>query len=613
MKERIQFLLLYYIFWITYFTCARIVFLTYHIQDVKVLTLEILYGIFKNGLVMDLSAAAYLSVIPFLLVSMSHFFKKSRLESMLYGFTFFLTAILTLIIVIDLEVYNVWKFRLDETPLNYLSSPREAFASASSSPIFKLFVSFLILMAIASYFVYRIISHNLNKWKFTEKFPFIPVALVITTLLIFPIRGGFSGKNLKPGSLYFSDNYFANISTLNSPWYFGYSLLKRFDTKLNPYSFLPRNIIQSNLAQLFPENIETDFPPIAAIDENTNVLLVVVESLTDKVIGKKVEGIEITPFLNSLRDSSVYFSNVYASGSHTEEGLVAILNGFPAVPGKSLIYESKKVEKLPFLTKDFEKESYATSFYYGGNASFLNLKEYLLLADYQNITESGSFPDSLQKSAWGVYDGELFQRFLTDYSTKSGRPFFSTILTASSHEPFQVPTAFKFNENSVENQFYNSVAYVDESLKDFLQNAKLQWWWKNTVVIIVADHGHRFPKGKSRFDDYKIPMFWTGGAIKKNQRFDAVVSQVDISKMLLSHFQLDGSAYVWAKNPLVATQPTWAFFTFNNGFGLVEPNGNLLFDNTGLKVLNVNGKKPKELIERGKTLQQATYEDYLKK
>ncbi|MDP5120230.1 MAG: LTA synthase family protein [Spirosomaceae bacterium] len=613
MKERIQFLLLYYIFWLTYFICARIIFLAYHIQDVKQLTLEMLYGIFKNGVVMDLSAAAYLSVIPFLLVCFSHFYKKSRLESILYSFTFFMTGILTLIIVIDLEVYNVWKFRLDQTPLNYLSSPKEAFASASASPIFQLFISFLLLMAIASYFVYRIISHNLNKWKFTKKLPFIPIALAITVLLIIPIRGGLSGKTLKPGNLYFSDNYFVNISTLNSPWYFAYSLVKQFDTKLNPYSFLPKKVIDKNLSELFPKKSNTKSTPIATVNDQTNVLIVIVESLTEKALGKKVDGIEITPFLNSLRDSSVYFSNMYAAGSHTEEGLVAILNGFPSIPGKSLIYEEKKVAKLPFLTKDFDRNSFATSFYYGGDASFLNLKNYLLTADYQNITEVGSFPDSLQKSSWGVFDGELLNRFITDYRTKSGRPFFSTILTASSHEPFKVPGKFRFTENSVENQFYNSLAYVDESLKSFISNAQKQWWWKNTVVIIVADHGHRFPKAASRFDDYKIPMFWTGGAVTKFQKNNDLLSQIDISTMILKHFNFNHSTYVWSKNPLLDKQPKWAFFTFNNGFGYVEPSGEILFDNTGLKVLSVSGKNKMTLEQRGKTLQQTTYEDYLRK
>lgn len=611
MKERLQFLLLYYIFWLTYFVCARTIFLAYHIQDTKHLTLELLYGIYKNGFVMDMSMSAYLSVIPFVLVAGSHFIKKSRLESWLYGYTLFFVFILTLLIIIDFEVYNVWKFRLDETPLNYLSSPKEAFASAKSSPIFQLFLSYLILLAIASYFVYRIISHNLNKWKFIEKIPFIPIVIGVTCLLIIPIRGGLFNKILTPGKLYFSDNYFANISTINSPWYFTYSLLKRFDKSLNPYGYLPRNEIKKNLAELYPKTTGS-YNPLIRVNDSTNVLFVVVESLTDKVLGKETNGHYITPFLNSLRDSSVYFSNVYASGSHTEEGIVALLNGYPSTPANSVIYENKKVASLPFLSKDFGKNNYATSFYYGGDASFLNLKQYILTADFQRIIESTSFPDSLQKSIWGVYDEVLFDRFLADNKIKSGKPFFSTLLTVSSHEPFDVPASPKFPDKDSEMKFYNAVNYVDQKIANFIAESRTQWWWENTLIVIIADHGHRFPKSSQRFDDYRIPMFWTGGAVKNYQQNNKVISQTDVPNILLSHFKIDASAYQWSKNSLKPSQPQWAFFTFNNGFGYVEPTGKLLFDNTGQRLLfsDFEDKNFKSL-NRAKTLQQSTYNDYI--
>ncbi len=611
MKERLQFLMLYYIFWLTYFVCARTIFLAYHIQDAKVLTLELLYGIYANGILMDISASAYLSVVPFALVAVSHFIKKSRLESLLYGYTLFFVFVLTLLIVIDLEVFNVWKFRLDETPLNYLVSPREAFASAKSSPLFQLFLSYLILLAIASYFVYRIISNNLNEWKFIAKLPFIPIVGVITFLLVIPMRGGVSKPTLTPGKLYFSDNYFANLSTLNSPWYFTYSLLKNFDDKLNPYSYLPRNELNRHLRKLYPRTKGT-FSKVAEVSEKTNVLFIVVESLTEKVIGKTVNGQSVTPFLNALRDSSVYFSNVYAAGSHTEEGIVALLNGYMSTPTNSVIYENEKVASLPFLSKDFGQQNYATSFYYGGDASFLNLKQYILTADFQRIVESTSFPDSLQKSIWGVYDEELFNQFLLDNQTQTSKPFFSTILTVSSHEPFDVPASSSFPDLTTEMKFYNAVNYVDQKIGNFLAASKKQWWWENTLVVIIADHGHRFPKSEQRFDDYRIPMFWTGGVVQKFEKKSQIISQTDVPKLVLNHYGLDDSAYNWSKNPLDVSQPDWAFFTFNNGFGYVEPFGKLLFDNTGQRLLFSSFKNSRDVtLNKAKALQQATYNDYI--
>ena len=178
MKERLQFLLIYFCFWVIYFLSARVIFLSYHIEDTKLLTLETVWGIFYNGIRMDFSMSGYLSTIPFVLVIISNFIKKSRLENWIFSYTFIAVFFITLLVVIDLQVYNTWGYRIDATPLHYLKSPREAWASVSSSPLFQLFISFIILLIIASYIVYRIITRNIDNWNHIENLPFIPVAVL---------------------------------------------------------------------------------------------------------------------------------------------------------------------------------------------------------------------------------------------------------------------------------------------------------------------------------------------------------------------------------------------------------------------------------------------------
>lgn len=613
MKERLQFLLLYYIFWIVYFISAKLVFLAYHINETKQLTLELIYGVFKMGLHMDLSMAAYLSLLPFLIVTFSHFIKKSKLETFLFSYTLLFVILITLMVVIDLEAYNVWKFRLDETPLNYLVSPREALASAKSSPIFQLVLSYIILISIAGYFVYRVISGQLDGWKFTKKLPFIPVSALLTLLLILPLRGGWSKKALAPGDLFFSSNYFANVSTLNTPWNFTYSLLKRFDSKLNPYTYLPRSEVSRSLRELYPE-VETKSPKVLNFNQKPNVVFLVVESLSSKLLGKQQEGILVLPFLSSLKDSSVYFNSVYAAGDHTEKGLVALLNGYPSCPTKSIIYENSKVEKLPFLSKQLGKENFNTEFYYGGNTAFINLKDYLLLSDFKKIIDGSSFPDAQKLSEWGVHDDVLLTKFLDDHKAKSSQIFFSTLLTLSSHEPFDVPSNYIFSVKNSENDYYNSMKFVDNSIENFITKAKKEWWWDNTLVVIIGDHGHRFPISNSRFLDNKVPLIFTGGVVKKNQVYDQLISQFDIPKLILDELNFDSSVFTWSKNPLKKQQPQWSFFTFNNGFGFIAEDGKLLFDNIGkIPLYNDNSKTPRISLRQGKSLQQITYEDYLKK
>ena len=124
MKERLQFLLIYFCFWVVYFLSARVIFLSYHIEDTKLLTIETFWGIFWNGIRMDFSMSGYLSVIPFLFVSISNFIKKSHLEYWIFSYTFVSVFFITLIVVIDLQVFNTWGYRIDATPLYYLKSPQ---------------------------------------------------------------------------------------------------------------------------------------------------------------------------------------------------------------------------------------------------------------------------------------------------------------------------------------------------------------------------------------------------------------------------------------------------------------------------------------------------------
>lgn len=610
MKERFYLLFLYFTFWLIFFISARVIFLSYHILDTKVLTLELVYGIFKNGLKQDLSFTALLSVFPFLLITFSHYIKKSIIESFLFTYTSIAVFILTFIIVADLEVYNVWKFRIDKTPLIYLRSPREAFASVKSSPIIQLFISYVILLIIANYFIYRIIANRMSNWKHIEKFPFMAYSLLLTFSLIIPMRGGFGESKITSENLYFSDNFFANNATLNAPWHFFYTIFKGDDTKLNPYTFLPTIDIELALKKLFKSSNE----PTVTISQksNPNVLLILCESLSEKTIDYKFDNQDVTPFLNQLKNEAIYFPNVYAAGDHTEDGLIALLNGYPANATSSIIYEDNKIKNLKFLSKEFNNSNFLTEFYYGGNTSFLNLKNYLLTSDFQLIHDANTFSDSLKISDWGVYDHSIFNEFLKNHAG-SQKSFFSTILTVSSHEPFEIPTKPKFAGEREDLAYLNAINYLDTSLSDFIYEAKKTKWWQNTLVIIIGDHGHRFPLGYERIEDFRIPLFITGGIVKQAAEVKTILSQNDIAQLIANElkFKID---FKWTKKqPLNKNELNWAYFSFNDGIGFVNSDGRLLYDNLGNKLISTSFKDSTQPLKLGRSLQQAIYEDYLTK
>ncbi|MCU0326531.1 MAG: sulfatase, partial [Spirosomaceae bacterium] len=290
MRERLYFLLLYYGFWVIFFVAARIIFLGYHIEDTKLLTLETVWGILWNGIRMDFSMAGYLSILPFLLVCFSNFVKKSRLENWIFSYTFVMVFIISLLIVIDLQVFNTWGYRIDATPLYYLKSPKEAWASVSSSPIFQLILSFILLLIVASYIVYRVITKNINSWVYTPNRYMVPLVLVITAALIIPIRGGFQLAPMNQSTVYFSNNNFANIAAVNATWNFFGSLVNGNYEKVNPFTYLPKEELTNNIKELYSRSGNTDFVIKKEI-QKPNVLLIVWESFTQKVIAKTINGV----------------------------------------------------------------------------------------------------------------------------------------------------------------------------------------------------------------------------------------------------------------------------------------------------------------------------------
>lgn len=610
MRERLRFMLIYFAFWTIYFLAARVIFLSYHIEDSKGLTLETVFGIFWHGFRMDLSMAGYLCIFPFLWVTISNFLNKSLFQNTIFSYTFFLIFVITLIIIVDLEVYNIWSFRIDATPLAYLKSPKEAWASVKNSPVIPLFISTILLVIVASSIVYRIMANKIYDWKHIKSFPFIIYGILMVLVLIIPIRGGFGIAPMNHSTVYFSKVNFANISAINAPWNFFGSIIHNSSNKVNPYTYLPKESLDTTIANLY----KNDFPRKYILTQNSkkpNVLIIIWESFTKKVVDQKHNEIEITPNFNQLKNEGIYFSDFYAMGDRTDKAITSILSGFPTQPTESIIKYPTKTATLPVLSKEFGKNGFSTQFYYGGDTEFANIKSYLFNANFEKIVDMNDFPEELATSKWGVHDEYVFEKFLEEHKVPAAKPFFSTLLTLSSHEPFETTKPAKIKGEETLELYLNSLNYSDECLGNFIEKAKKTEWWNNTLVIIVGDHGHKLPETGNRVDDFKIPMLWTGGAVNTKFNFQNIASQIDISATLLGQMNFDNKSFYWSKDLFKTNTKPWAFFVFNDGFGYIKPKKQILFDNKG-KVLIQNQEllKSKELIE-GKALQQKTFQDFL--
>jgi phosphoglycerol transferase MdoB-like AlkP superfamily enzyme len=610
MKSRFLIIIAYLIGWTCWLIGNRIIFLIYQPQTQQ-LDSSTLLGVFGHGLRMDLSTAGYLTVLPALLIALLPGLSAQKTSATLRIITFIELILVSLIAVADLEVFRTWGFHLDITPLHFLKSPREAAASVASSPLFTLITLLIAMLIAGDYCFNRLIHSFIIRAKPVRWWIATPVLLIASVALIIPIRGGNQLAPMNVSTVYFSPVAFANYAAVSPQWNFIHSCLEQNKYGTNPFIFFPEG--QAN------RTVQTLYQPVTNNQSvlstpNPNVIVIVWESFTAKTVAVLGGKTGITPQFEKLTREGLLFNQFYASGDRSEKGLIALLSGFPAQATASIMTLPTKAAKLPTLGEKFKKAGYQTSFYYGGETEFANIKSYLYHNQFDRIVSKTDFKPSEWNSKWGAHDHIVYQRILSDLQGTK-QPFFVSLFTLSSHEPFEVPMPTVIPGEDEESLFLNSMFYADRSLGQFIAQAKKQPWWSNTLIIITADHGHRLPVlSTDRMRNFHIPMLWLGGALKsKPQIINQIGSQTDLAATLLHQLNRDASEFKWSRNLLNPQSRPFAYFAFNNGFGIVQPSRHLLFDNTSRQLISSEGNVKKQDIELGEAYEEASYQDFLNK
>jgi phosphoglycerol transferase MdoB-like AlkP superfamily enzyme len=188
------------------------------------------------------------------------------------------------------------------------------------------------------------------------------------------------------------------------------------------------------------------------------------------------------------------------------------------------------------------------------------------------------------------------------------------MLSLSSHEPFDVP----FGKPDITDEqmlFLNSCRYADSCFGRFIDESKKKDWWKNTLVIITADHGHRNP-GKSQVGEsakFRIPMLWIGGAVERASRINKMGSQLDIAATLLNQLKLNSEQFTFSKNLLNPETHSFAVYSFHNGFGYLDPGAEIVYDFDYKNYLMLDSTVKEESIMNAKAFMQTLFHDYNKR
>lgn len=622
MLKSLSFFLKYFFLWMIFFFINRLFFEAWYITRISASsTLEILQT-FLYGAHMDASMSAYFCIIPFLLYVVSWLYPKvSFANKFVKYYTFILLFFTSLFTLIDINIFREWGTKFNYRAVEFfLTATEDAVASSSSSPVVASFSSIAVLSIIGMFLYVKLVPPikplQLHTSKLAAK---IPVALLVLGLTFLAIRGGWGVAPMNTSKVYFSEKQVLNYAAINTNWFLMSNILSNQKTKGNPYTYFSKSESKNIVDSLFRHQSKDH--PLIFNQPKPNVVLIIMESFTADVVEELGGEKGITPKFSKLITEGLLFEHIYSASDRTDKGLIGIISGFPSQAIRSIVKENDKQERLPSISQELVKNKYNSSFFYGGDTDFSNFKSYLLSHDYQKIIDVKSFASGEVGSVWGAYDGVTFAKQL-QYLNQAKQPFFSTLLTLSNHEPFDLPQKGKFGDQTIENKFRSTSFYTDQALWQFIENAKKQPWYTNTIFIVVADHGHRLPKSTNEIYNparYHIPLLFFGGALKtsyKGKRIDTFGNQVDIATTLLNQLNASDTAFHYSKNLLSPSVKSFGFYSWDNGFGYIDKNQAVSYDPVGKKIIFTvpeylpENKKEKSLI-KAKALMQNIYGDFL--
>jgi len=608
MKQRLKFFATYALYWLILFMAARLFFLLYQYKFSFDISFSEWVLTFVYGIRLDISSVGYILAITGLILTFTFLFNGKIIHKILKPFTLFVFAISSIIIVVDLELYKNWGYRMDATPLLYITKPKEAMASTEWWLTIILLLFIILLIFSGNYVYNKLLKPKILAIKQGNLITFF-LLLFITGTMIVPIRASFGIAPVNTGMVYFSQNKFANHASVNVVWNAMHSMLYRKNSE-NTYHFMPDQKAESIMNKL---TVHDNNSLKILKKENPNVVILILESFTSKVIGALGGAWDSTPNFNELAQEGVLFTNFYANGDRSDKGIVSILSGYPAQPTTSIIKTSSKTESLPFLFKNLNTLGYESWFYYGGNIDFANMRSYFLNSEVNHLITDQQFDKKYRTTKWGVHDEHLFT-YLYENMFEAEEPFFKVVFTLSSHEPFDVPMEPVFEGNDRATKFRNSIYYTDRCLGDFFRKIKKTELWDNTLFILLADHGSSRPGNSQNheLDKFHVPMLWIGGALKPEPKIiNKPASQIDLPNTLLSQVSSIDSSYMYSKNLLNPDDSGFVFYAFNDGFGFITDSTKVVYDNVGKHIIFEEGNEILNDLEKGKAFLQILSNDYI--
>lgn len=588
-----------------FYLIVRLLFLFYNFDLMGVDSVGQFLTLYYHGLAFDTTAILYTNLL-FIFLSIIPVFINTRkgYQKMLMWIYFVCNLIVYATNFIDFIYYRYIYARTTIAVIDVLKNENN-----KGSMFFRFMVSYwhvyLLFVVLALFWIWlykKVKVKPVEKPAYMAKYFVVSAVafVVIGTMMIGGIRGDFK-YSTRPINIIDANRHVTQVQhadvVLNTPFAIMRTIGK---TSFKKVHFVDDSVVTNT------------FHPIKQYSNNPmtkpNIVLIITESLGREYWGcmnknRDIPGFQsYTPFLDSLAQHSLIFDNSYANGSKSIHGMSSILAGIPSFKDAFTSSPFPK-QKIQSLVSTLEEMGYDTSFFHGapnGSMGFLGFGNILGYDHYYGKTEYNNDADF--DGSWGIWD-EPFMQFMKQTFDKKQQPFFGTIFTVSSHEPYVVPAKYegKFPKGTV--PMHQAAGYTDYAFKKFFESARKSPWYSNTIFVITADHSNQIA-----YDEYRklVNRHATPILIYKPDNSMKGVSselcqQIDIYPTILDMIGYDKPFMSWGRS-LLGDKQVKPFVISYFGGQYIFQQGNYICTFDGQKAIgfyDINDKGlEKNLIDR---------------
>lgn len=539
-----------------------------------------------GGVVFDLTAILYVNSLYILLQIIPFRFTSKQIYQKICKYLFIVTnSIAVMANMVDVIYFRFTLRRSSSHIFKEFANEDNQLALLYHFLIdywFMFIITGILILAIITLYN-RVIATSI---KIKSNIVYFPVAISIMAisiaLLIGGVRGGFS-KSTRPITISNATQYINHLGeeniVLNTP----FSMIRTISSKI----ILCVNYFEDD--ELDSIYSPLHYPKKSGDMDKKNVVILIVESLGSEYIGeynksRNIENYEgYTPFLDSLLQHSIYFTESFANGRKSIDAMPAIFNSIPALQYSYILtqYSHNYVKSLPKLLRD---EGYSTSFFHGadnGSMGFLAFSKKVEIEKYYGRKEYNDWRrgNDDYDGVWGIWDSKFLEYFSFELD-KMKEPFFTSIFTLSSHHPFLLPKGDENKYKSGGLDMHPVTGYTDNALREFFNRAKREKWYNNTLFVITGDHTNQSKYKEYNVSNgrYRVPVILFDPKSENNGARDITASQIDIMPTVINYLNYNKPYFSFGANLLSEESEKFSVYYVNEAYNMHHGDYLLVFN-----------------------------------